>query len=163
MSQVGTLERWRGWLGDPQTGGIWDDLVPLLATRQIWKGYVEIVRGNPRIHQPGTFHDRVARLYLVYQATGIRRQSEVDSTVISIARLLDRIAKAPGLVSRSSFLALYGPEDQKVAEGFFYQIAGAGAPHTLRRPPASWGRTRRHRAGATPIGEGVRSFGQLPD
>jgi hypothetical protein len=99
--------RWIRWLGKPQSGGIWDDIIPMLASRQIWERYMEIVQANPAIQSPANFHQWVRVNYVVAQALAIRRQVDRDKRTVSLRRLMDEIIDRPEVVSRERYLSLY--------------------------------------------------------
>jgi hypothetical protein len=56
---------------------------------------------------------------------GIRRQVDEDPRAASLARLLKEIRRAPGVVSRTRFVALY--TIQEMGERAFDRLAGPGA------------------------------------
>jgi hypothetical protein len=68
----------------------------------------------------------------VYADSGlmaVRRQLDLDTRSISLARLLTEIAAHPHILSRARFVALYRPEMRDVAQWEFDRHLGAGAGH----------------------------------
>lgn len=99
--------KWVEWLGEePKPGTISKDVYGMLAARQIWESFQEIVRVAPEeARKYGTFHSWFNASYLQAQGLAIRRQVEVSNDVVSLGRLLDRIAesrRAPYLASGTS-------------------------------------------------------------
>lgn len=94
------IEKWRRWFDI-----IHDDIVRLASSRQIYRETVKIYRANRRLHGDYTFINWVSLNYVRALAIGIRRQAELDKDVISLARLLDDIARNGFLVKRSWYVA----------------------------------------------------------
>ncbi len=92
--------RWRTWL----RGGIRQDVMTMLASRQVWRRYSELVQPAPQLVQRNrTFHTWVTHNYLDGIGTGIRRQTDLREDVIALARLLHRVARYPQALSRDRF------------------------------------------------------------
>lgn len=124
-----TWNRWADWLGrDPRPGTIYKDVVDMMAARQIWEGFNAIVgRAPDQARKYGTFHSWFHASYLRSQGLAIRRQVEVRNDVVSLGRLLDRIAKAPRVLSRNRYLAELHPDDHRMGNEFFDALTSPGA------------------------------------
>lgn len=57
----------------------------------------------------------------------VRRQVDVDDDIVSLGRLLDRIAKSPSIVSRERYLAELHPATPDLGNEFFDALVGPGA------------------------------------
>ncbi len=125
-----TWELWAAWLGnEPKPGTIYKDVVDMMAARQLWEGFNAVVGEAPEnAKRYGTFHSWFNTSYVESQGLAIRRQVEVRDDVVSLGRLLDRIAKAPSVLSRERYLArLHPDEDQRLGNKFFDSLTSPGA------------------------------------
>jgi hypothetical protein len=111
-----TYGRWRDWLGEPGEERIWDDIFPMVASRQMWERYIEIVQANPKIQTPGNFHQWARANYVVSQCLAIRRQVDPDTRTASMRRLLYEIALRPEVLSRERYVSLYAHLDLDLGE-----------------------------------------------
>src|SRR4051812_13360515 len=82
-------QRWVDWLGEGAgSPSIWDDVVAMMASRQIWEGFRFIYNGAPdAARRNATFQSWIVENYVRRQPLAIRRQTEPRSDVISLARL----------------------------------------------------------------------------
>jgi hypothetical protein len=121
--------KWVEWLGkEAKPGTISRDVFGMLAARQIWESFQEIVRVAPEeARKYGTFHTWFNASYLQAQGLAVRRQVEVADDVVSLGRLLDRIAKSPSVISRARYLAQHDADYQRLENEFFDELAGPGA------------------------------------
>jgi HEPN superfamily AbiU2-like protein len=124
MNANARAARWVAWLDT-----IWNDVIPMMAARQIWRGYMHLIRANPPVETPGTFHSWVTSNYARTQAIGIRRQTDVRTDVVSLGRLLPEVEQFPRVVSRARYVALYSPNDIDSANRDFDTHVGAGRDH----------------------------------
>jgi hypothetical protein len=124
-----TWETWAKWLGrEPEQGTIYHDAVNMRAARQLWEGFQAIVDVAPhRAKQFGTFHSWFNSSYVRSQGLAIRRQVEVGSDVVSLGRLLDRIAKSPNVLSRERYLSTLHHDHSGLGNKFFDSLTSPGA------------------------------------
>src|SRR6266496_795237 len=124
-----TWSGWAAWLGkEPKPGTIYKDVVDMMAARQLWEGFQVIVGEAPdRAKQYGTFHSWFNGSYIRSQGFAIRRQVEVRDDVVSLGRLLDRIAKAPNVLSRDRYLAALHTDTPALGNEFFDSLTTPGA------------------------------------
>ena len=94
-------ERWRGWLGvEPKQPTIFQDVVTMMATRQIWDEYREVYDHAPdRARSHGTFDNWLAGNYWRTQVMAVRRQVDQRRDVVSLRRLLLQIKKHPEVLN----------------------------------------------------------------
>lgn len=119
--------KWLRWLDQIES-----DLIQLLGSRQIYRGYGEIVTGNPAILKGGPlFHNWVSENYVAHMALAIRRQSDLDSDTVSLARLIADIRDNPDSLTRSDHIAHYTNMPMGMGPGIgdqtFTENAGTGA------------------------------------
>ncbi len=113
--------RWRTWL----RGGIRQDVMTMLASRQVWRRYSELVQQAPQLVQRNrTFHTWVTHNYLDGIGTGIRRQTDLREDVIALARLLHRVARYPQALSRDRFASDDESESRLSADEAFDELVG---------------------------------------
>jgi hypothetical protein len=124
-----TWEKWAAWLGrEPVRGTIYKDLVDMRSSRRVWEGFQTIVGVAPEeARKYGTFHSWVNGNYVRSQGVAVRRQVEVADDVVSLGRLLDRIAKSPNVISRERYLAELHPTTPGLGNEFFDELVGPGA------------------------------------
>lgn len=124
-----TWSKWADWLGrDPKPGTIYKDVVDMRAARQIWESFQAIVGVAPdEAKKFGTFHSWFNSSYIRSQGLAIRRQVEVRDDVVSLGRLLDRIAKSPNVLSRERYLAELHPDDRRLGNEFFDSLTTPGS------------------------------------
>lgn len=124
-----TWNKWAAWLGrEPKPGTIYKDVVDMRAARQIWEGFQAIVGVAPDdAKRFGTFHSWFNASYVRSQGLAIRRQVEVSDDVVSLGRLLDRIAKSPNVLSLERYLAELHPDDRRLGNEFFDSLTAPGA------------------------------------
>jgi hypothetical protein len=89
-------ERWVCWLGEEAAApSIWNDILAMLAARQIWDGYRIVYNSAPTpTRSNATFQSWVTEQYVARQAMAILRQVDIDRDVIYLARLLQEIARS---------------------------------------------------------------------
>ena len=124
-----TWDKWASWLGrEPKPGTIYKDVVGMLVARQIWEGFQAIVGVAPNdAKKYGTFHSWFNGSYIRSQGLAVRRQVEVSDDVVSLGRLLDRIAKSPNVLSRARYLAELHPDTPQLGNEFFDSLTAPGA------------------------------------
>lgn len=124
-----TWNKWAAWLGkEPRPGTIYKDVVDMMAARQLWEGFQAIVGEAPdRAKQYGTFHSWFNGSYIRSQGLATRRQVEVGDDVVSLGRLLDRIVKAPNVLSRDRYLAELHSDTPELGNEFFDALTAPGA------------------------------------
>jgi hypothetical protein len=124
MNTRARASRWTGWLDT-----IWNDVIPMMAARQIWRGYMHLVRANPSAQKPDTFHSWITSNYMRNQGVGIRRQTDLRTDVVSLGRLLSEVEQFPQVLSRSRYIALYPANDVDEANRDFDTHVGPGRDH----------------------------------
>jgi hypothetical protein len=124
-----TWQKWAEWLGeDPKPGTIYKDVLDMRAARRVWEGFHAIVGLAPEdARKYGTFHSWVNGNYIRSQGLAARRQVDVADDVVSLGRLLDRIAKSPSVLSRKRYLAELHPTTPDLGNEFFDALVGPGA------------------------------------
>jgi hypothetical protein len=120
---------WAEWLGkDGEPGPISKEVFGMLAARQMWESFQDIVSNAPRdARKHRVFHSWFNASYLQAQGLAVRRQADADSSVVSLGRLLVRVAKSPGVLSRERYLSERSPDDQGLGNEFFDKLVGLGA------------------------------------
>ena len=124
-----TWSGWAAWIGrDPEPGTIYKEIVDMRASRRVWEGMQAIIDVSPQdAKKYGTFHSWMNGNYVRSQGMAVRRQVEVDDDVVSLGRLLDRIAKSPNVLSRERYLAELHPTTPELGNEFFDDLVGPGA------------------------------------
>jgi HEPN superfamily AbiU2-like protein len=122
-------DKWVEWLGDlSEPGTIAKDVIDMRAARRVWEGFQTIVGVAPEeARKYGTFHSWLNGNYIRCQGLAVRRQVEVDDDVVSLGRLLDRISKAPSVLSRERYLAQLHPMTPDIGNEYFDSLVGPGA------------------------------------
>jgi len=93
------------------------------TSRRVWEGFQTIVGVAPEeARKYGTFHSWVNGNYVRSQGVAVRRQVEVADDVVSLGRLLDRIAKSPKVISRERYLAELHPTTPGLGNEFFDKL-----------------------------------------
>lgn len=116
------IDKWRRWMSN-----INDELIQLFGSRQIYREYGRIVSRNTRVDKTGAvFHRWVIDNYVTYIAMAIRRQADLDSHSISLAKLIYDIKEHPEALKRTDFVALYKNMSVDFAERDFSELAGKG-------------------------------------
>lgn len=123
-----TWDTWAKWLGrEPNPGTIYKDVVDMLAARQIWEGFNEIVGVAPeKARKYSTFHTWFNSSYLRAQGLAIRRQVEARKDVVSLGRLLAGIARQPYVLSRERYLAELHGDDRRIGDEDFDTLTAPG-------------------------------------
>ena len=124
-----TWDKWVEWLGDvTKPGTIAKDVVDMRAARRVWEGFQTIVGVAPEgARKYSTFHTLFNGMYVRSQGMAVRRQVEVDDDVISLGRLIDRISKAPHVLTRERYLARLHQNTPGLGNEFFDELVGPGA------------------------------------
>src|SRR5437879_6019064 len=98
--------------------------------QQIWTEYLDLVRANPLVQQPGLFHDWLGGLYATTQMVTIRRQAEAgDPRIITLGKLLRDMEANARALTRRRFVLGHPTEWRDEAHGWFGGLAGTGANH----------------------------------
>jgi len=123
-----TWDKWVSWLGDvTRPGTIAKDVVDMRAGRRVWEGFQAIVGVAPeKARKYSTFHTFFNGAYIRSQGLAVRRQVEVSDDVVSLGRLLDRISKAPHVLTRERYLARLHPKTPDMGNEFFDDLVGPG-------------------------------------
>ena len=67
---------------------IWEDVVAMMAARQIWEGFRKVYFAAPEeARRNENFHSWLTQNYLHRQAFAIRRQTDTDRDVVSLGSL----------------------------------------------------------------------------
>jgi hypothetical protein len=121
--------RWVAWVGDdPTTPNIFKDIVGMLYTRQVWDGFrIVYERAPAEAHADSTFQSWITQNYVRAQGLGVRRQVDVRSDVISIGRLIDRVARFPEVLSRDHLFDRTSQwSTREESDATFSRVVGAG-------------------------------------
>ncbi len=98
----------------------------LFLYRDYWRGLAEITRANDRI-PPSTIFEAFGVWYATTQAVAVRRQLDRDPRAISLANLIDSIARHPEVMTRSRHVGLWGNEEfNSQANANYDRFAGEG-------------------------------------
>ncbi len=119
------LEKWLRWLDVVKL-----EVQDLVIAKRTFDEVQALIRDNPRLHQPSSFYDFLARTYVSHVVSGIRRQIKCSEQSISLARLLEEMIEAPHILTRSYFVGLYkGSGAESLADTDFNSFAKVGSPH----------------------------------
>jgi len=99
---VGCLRRWQSWL--PR---IVLDMRNILWKRKIFWDLQELTKENPKILNPGEFFNWMCDNYQDSVTVGARRFTDSDERSHSLWRMLYEILENPGVINRSTHIALY--------------------------------------------------------
>jgi hypothetical protein len=98
------------------------------AGRRVWEGFQAVVGVAPdEARKYSTFHTFFNGAYIRSQGLAVRRQVEVADDVVSLGRLLDRISKAPYVLTRERYLARLHPKTPDMGNEFYDDLVGRGA------------------------------------
>jgi hypothetical protein len=104
------------------------DIITMHWNRAVYREVGEIVSANTSL-PPSGFFTFLADTYATTQSVAVRRQSEVDSRVVSVGTLLAEIADDPSRLTRERYLALHDADDAQFANQGFDHWAGPGGAH----------------------------------
>lgn len=120
------FEKWNQWLEI-----IRNDVTSLSVSRHIFWEVQNIIKANPKIQLASSFYEWMGPTYAVFQSIGLRRLVDPRKGTVSFRRLLEEIARQPGVISRERYVTLY--EDpvirKRIANKGFDKFAGVGQPH----------------------------------
>lgn len=124
--------RWIAWIGE-QPGGpsIWDDVLAMMMSRQIWDDFrILYDDAPPEARKNATFQSWVNESYVHRQAMAVRRQTDTDRDVISLAHLIQQVGRYPHVLSRDRYSTRIAPwASRQEADRIFDQLVGAGRDH----------------------------------
>lgn len=124
------LKKWLEWLKV-----IHDEIQDIVMAKRDFSEVQNLIKSNPKLHQPSSFYQYLARTYVSHVTIGLRRQLKSDSQSISFARLLTEMIDNPAALSRGYYVGLYrGP----VVEGFANQDFNKFADPTANHIKASF-------------------------
>lgn len=120
------VAKWNRWIEQ-----IENEIVYILSSRILYKGYGDIVRANEGVLDEGAvFHNWIVDNYVTFVAMAVRRQLDTDKDSISLVRLLTDIKNNPKSLTREAHVAFYIalPMDIGRAHGnrCFTENAGSG-------------------------------------
>lgn len=119
------LQKWLKWLKV-----IHDDIQDIVMAKREFAEVQNLIKNNPKLHQPSSFYQYLARTYVSHVTIGIRRQIKIDPQSISFARLLTEMIDSPASLSRKYYVGLYkGSVVEAFADKDFDGFSGANAPH----------------------------------
>jgi hypothetical protein len=123
------VEKWRRWLEDT----IRSEVLTVWWHRDVYRRVAQITQEREP-HLPAShFFDQLSSTYATSQAAAIRRQTDRDPRVISLARLLVEIRGDPGRLSRERFVSQYDVDQQTRADSSFSEMfAGNAGDHVDR-------------------------------
>src|SRR5438132_12933901 len=110
----GNDARWARWVSDLER--ITQETYSLHHYRQLWRGLAEITQAANL--PSSTIFDAFGVWYATTQAASVRRQLDGRRGVVSLRRLLEDIARHPGVASRERHVALWSSNDS-VPDPFF--------------------------------------------
>jgi hypothetical protein len=104
----------------------------ILSARRIFNRYKEIVLANEGVNIEGAqFHNWIIHNYASSLAMAIRRQTDTDNDVHSLAKLIKEIHDNPAEIQRTWYRELWrrkGREEiASIADAEFTRLAGGGA------------------------------------
>jgi hypothetical protein len=119
---------WQFWLSDDPKTGIYEDIVAMMASRQTWDAFNRVYgQARERARRSGIFQSWLATNYVQFQAMAIRRQTDLRTDVISLARLIQRVATTPKALSRDRYLAIpANAAVPKLSNVHFDELVGEG-------------------------------------
>ncbi len=116
------LELWRDWLD-----GLKKEIGDRHVERGIWREMTDAL--DAKLPHSVAFRNHYARLYVDAQAMAIRRLTDKDHRVQSVARLLIEIRLHRDVMTRSRFIGLR-PSDEAARSGvMFDREFGLGSDH----------------------------------
>jgi hypothetical protein len=113
---------------------ICDDLGDLCYSRDCFRGYVALVKSNPKLIDGNDFHAWVARNYGCSALLGFRRMVDKASDVASVMKLLRSVKAHHHLVTRAWFLDAFAwnYRSREATDRRFDELCGAGEPYLLK-------------------------------
>lgn len=105
------------------------DLVGMHTDREVWRSIVDMLQGKESIPNRFWIRDWITQQYVQAQVISVRRQSEPNADVMSVAGLLYRIQSNPRVITRGRYHELYSPDNdygRMVADDIFDRWAGPG-------------------------------------
>lgn len=119
------LKKWLKWLKV-----IHDELQDLVMAKREFAEVQNLIKCNPKLHQPSSFYNYLARTYVSHVSIGLRRQIKCDSQSISLALLLTEMIDSPATLSRKYYVGLYeGSVVEEFADRDFDKFAYPKADH----------------------------------
>jgi hypothetical protein len=123
------IQKWQSWV--PQIGR---DLLDMHLNRRLFSEVTSLFQHNDATLVEGSIWRWMAGNYAWSIAMGIRRQTDLDSDVISMAQLIDDIATHSDALERAWFVehcVASAPDrfTQGAAHAIFDQYAPGGASH----------------------------------
>lgn len=115
--------KWRRWVKRLRP-----EVQDLVVSRYIYEVLGRIVQANKLVQSPNDFHTWVSRNYAFTAAVGVRRLADLTQPrrTISMAILLDDIARHPAAITRTSHVRRYSPDMRDAGEWWFDKFAGKG-------------------------------------
>ena len=122
-SQNETFQKWAIWI---QT--ILRDVQGTLLNHYVFREVQAIVAANPSLHQTSAFYDWMTTQYEVTVSVGIRRQLDMHTDSISLARLLTEIQQTPDVLTRVRHVAAFIEHgySAEIGNRSFDELAGDG-------------------------------------
>jgi len=118
------VAQWCRWLA-----GIRGEVEYMLHSRMMYTKFWGIIEANPRIKGPNAFYAWLNTMYAGYTAVAVRRQLDMDSRTVSMARLLTDVSGHPAALSRERYLGLFPAHLRKMADEQFARFAVPGGVH----------------------------------
>jgi hypothetical protein len=115
------IDEWREWLKV-----INREIVVLHLNRRFFREIMQMIRGNRTLPKNSVVYDWIIRQYIVSATMGVRRQVDTSRKVVSMARLLEQIARHATSITRNWYKAQYG-ELKAFADAAFDKFARPGA------------------------------------
>jgi hypothetical protein len=119
------LKKWLKWLKI-----IHDDIQDIVIAKREFCEVHELIKNNPKLHQPSSFYHYLGRTFVSHVTIGLRRQVKCDAQSISFARLMSEMIASPATLSRKYYVGLYkGSTVEMLADRDFEKFADVSAPH----------------------------------
>jgi hypothetical protein len=128
-SDVPIVAKWQSWMTE-----IGNDVLNLFESRRLFDAMTELFQRNEAGLVPGTFWAWAARNWIWSTAMGVRRQTDTSDDTISLAALIDDIARHPAELTRPWFAERWvaaNPSSANAAHPIFNLHAPDGAPHIV--------------------------------
>lgn len=128
---VATEDNWAHWC--THFDALKDEVLGLHHSRRIWRAVRAMIETNPNVHRSGIAEHWLTQCYSVAQMAGVRRQVDRRADAVSLWRLLDQLARQPGIATRAWFVQELqarpqsAPYTATLGDGFD-TFAGAGKP-----------------------------------
>ncbi len=98
------VAKWQAWLKVAN-----NEIVGLFHDQHLFRTTMEMISSNPKLPKESVVYEWLISNYAVGAASGVRRQLDLSTDVISLSRLLNEIFNHPREITRTWFVSQYGP------------------------------------------------------